>query len=119
MNLRLGCAASLILGLFASIMPLSAAYSDATYVYAHDLNRLCTSDEVVNKSWCEGFISSEFEIITRGPIQGIAACVPQLTTLPRAVEIVKKWLSDHPEVSLQSASLVVARALAEAFPCKK
>jgi hypothetical protein len=32
---------------------------------------------------------------------------------------VQKWLTEHPDQPMQRASLAVARALAEAFPCKK
>jgi hypothetical protein len=108
-----------ILALLVAAVPISSAHSETTYVHAGDLNRLCTADSDINKSWCEGFISGELEIISNAPVQGIAACVPPLTTLPKGVAIAKKWLVDHPEKSALAASLAVAQALSEAFPCKK
>ena len=95
------------------------ARAEILYVYARDLSRLCTSESLINKSWCEGFISSELEIISNGPVEGVVACVPPLMTLPKGVEIAKKWLASHPEESMRAASSVVAQAFANAFPCKK
>jgi hypothetical protein len=108
-----------VVALVVAAVPLSVAHSETTYVHAGDLNRLCTADSDINKSWCEGFISSELEILSNTPVEGITACVPPLTTLQKGAAIAKKWLADHPEESIQPASLAVARALADAFPCKK
>lgn len=98
---------------------LSTTRAETIYAYAGDLNRLCTSESLIEKALCEGFISSALEIITNGPVGGVVACVPPLVTLPRGVEIAKKWLADHPEESMRSASSAVAQAFANAFPCKK
>jgi hypothetical protein len=100
-------------------MPLSLAHSETIYVHAGDLNRLCAAENDINKSWCEGFISGELEIISNTPVGGIAACVPPRTTLQKGVAVAKKWLAEHPDQSAQPASVAVAHALAEAFPCKK
>ena len=95
------------------------ARAERLYVYAHDLSRLCTSGNLIDKSWCEGFISGELEVISNGPLEGVVACVPPLMTLPQGIEIAKKWVASHPEESIRSASSVVAQAFANAFPCKK
>jgi hypothetical protein len=104
-------------------MPLSFAYSETTYVYAFDLDRVCAADDDVQKAVCEGFISGVLEIISNEPVDGIAACVPPppRTTLSKAISVVRKWLADHPspKEAIQPASLAVAHALAETFPCEK
>lgn len=107
------------LAVLVAAMPLSLAHSEVTYVHAGDLDRLCSSDNDINKSWCEGFISGVFEIISNTSVNGIAACVPPRLTLQKGVAVTKKWLAGHPEESIEPASLAVARAFAEAFPCKK
>lgn len=104
---------------FCLAISISQGYCATTYVHAADLDRLCTSGDLINKGWCEGFISSELEIISNGPVAGITACVPPLTTLQKGVEIAKKWLSNHPEAGTKSASSVIAEAFADAFSCKK
>jgi Rap1a immunity proteins len=119
MSLRLRRVAAFLV-LVAGAMPSSLARSETTYVYAGNIAQLCTSDRDIAKSWCEGFISAVIEIITNAPVEGVAACVPPLTNLPQGISLVKKWLAAHssPQESAQQASLAVARALAEAFPCK-
>jgi hypothetical protein len=120
MGLSSRCAAGLLLTLITVAAPLSSAYSEFTRVYAGSIKGLCTSDDLIMKSWCEGFISGELEIISNSPVEGITACVPHLVNLPRGIAVVKKWFADHPEEPMaQSASLAVARALAEAYPCEK
>jgi hypothetical protein len=101
------------------ILSVSHGHSATTYVYASNLSKLCTSEDLINKSWCEGFISSELEIISNGPVEGVTACVPPLTTLQEGVKIAEAWLSNHPEASTRSASSVIANAFADAFPCQK
>lgn len=112
-------AAAGIIVAFWLITSVSHGHCATIYVHAGDLDRLCTSENLVNKSWCEGFISNELEIISNGPVAQVTACVPPLTTLQRGVEIAEKWLSKHPEASAKSASSVIAEAFADAFPCKK
>jgi Rap1a immunity proteins len=119
MDLKRKALTGSVLVLVITALPLSIARSENTYVHAGDLNRLCTADNDINKSWCEGFISSGLEIISNAPVQGVAACVPPMTTLQEGVAVVKKWLSKHPEQDIQTASLAVAWALAEKFPCRK
>jgi hypothetical protein len=101
-----------------SLTSFSLAHSETTYVYAGDLNRLCTADDFAKKSWCEGFISAVIETITNAPVEGIVACIPPLTTLRTGITVTEKWIASHTNESAQAASVVVARALAEAFPCK-
>ena len=119
MFLNVRHAAARTIAVFWLIMNISHGHCATTYVHAADLAGLCTSENLINKSWCEGFISSELEIISNGPVAGITACVPPLTTLQKGVEIAEKWLSNHPEASTKSASSVIAEAFADAFPCKK
>ena len=121
MTVRLRCVAASLLVLVAVSMPWSVARSETTYVYAGNIAQLCSSDKDIEKSWCEGFISAVIEIITNAPVEGVAACVPPLTTLPKGISVVNEWIGNHssPQESAQQASLAVAHALAEAFPCKK
>jgi Rap1a immunity proteins len=122
MSLRLRCVAGSVLVLVAAAMPLSLAHSETAYMYAFDLDRVCAANDDVQKAVCEGFISGVLEIISNGPVEGIAACAPPppQMTLSKAISVVRKWLADHssPEEVIQPASLAVAHALTEAFPCK-
>jgi len=54
-----------------------------------------------------------------GPgVWGFKECSPETATARQLVDIVKRYLVTHPENRHFGASVVVAAALAEAFPCK-
>jgi hypothetical protein len=101
------------------VIPLSAAHSETTYIYARDIDGLCNSEGNAEKAVCEGFIAAVFEIISNSKVGDIEACVQPRTTVPRAVEIVKSWFATHRQEPMQRASIAVARAFADAFPCNK
>jgi hypothetical protein len=48
-------------------------------------------------------------------------CVPRKSgvTVGQMVDIVKKYLTDHPEFRHQGGGALVVQALRQAFPCKK
>jgi hypothetical protein len=119
MGLRTQCTAGVLI-LVAIALPFSSARSEFIRVYAGVIQAGCISDDLLMRSWCEGYISSELEVIANSPIKGITACIPHQVTLQEGVAIVKQWFANHPdEPPQQPAFLAVARALAEAYPCKK
>jgi hypothetical protein len=45
-------------------------------------------------------------------------CIPEGTTDEQVIEVVKKYLNEHPEQLHRNASIPVVKALGRAFPCK-
>jgi hypothetical protein len=87
--------------------------------YARDLRKLCDQDRQSSEyGMCWSFVTAVFEIMTKDSIYGLRTCPPRLVTSQRAVEITAAWLLSHPKSEIEAASLVVARALAQAFPCQ-
>lgn len=62
---------------------------------------------------CYGFIRAVKQL---GEI-GERTCPPEEVTYGQAQKIVIKYLNDHPETLHQSASVLVLKALSDAFPC--
>lgn len=52
-------------------------------------------------------------------LDGLAFCIPAGVTLGQAGAVVNKYLKEHPEEWNESGTTLVARALRQAFPCKK
>jgi hypothetical protein len=53
-----------------------------------------------------------------GPLFGFKACLPVNSSLEQSRDVVVRFLRAHPELRHLVAVSLVARALAEAFPCK-
>jgi hypothetical protein len=112
-------AAGMIAMICLSFGNLNVAFGEVTYEYAGDLNGLCASGDPATKAVCFGFVGGVLEIVANSPVYGLSACISPLTPLSKAVDVTKKWLTVHPEYSAKPASLAIAQALAEAFPCNR
>jgi hypothetical protein len=89
-------------------------------VDGNELSHLCTSKGARANGLCYGYVTAIAEV-ARGDdgLYGHHACLPEHTTRRQAVEVVKRYLDQHPEQRHYGASGLVAEALAEAFPCKQ
>ena len=89
-------------------------------VDGNELWRLCTSKGTRANGLCYGYVTAIAEV-ARGSdgLYGHHACLPEHTTRRQTVEIVKRYLEQHPEQRHYGASSLVAEALAGAFPCKQ
>jgi Rap1a immunity proteins len=89
-------------------------------VDGNELRRLCTSKGARENGLCYGYVTAIAEV-ARGDdgLYGHHACLPEHATRRQAVEVVKRFLDQHPEQRHYGASSLVAEALAEAFPCKQ
>ena len=82
------------------------------------LKEQCTNVEAseldVLSAWCIGYVSGALEVSwTSGKL-----CPPANVTRLQATLIVKKWLSDHPDMLNYPTDILVLVALKKAFPCK-
>ena len=72
----------------------------------------------MDRMQCLGYIQGISDVSGHNTISGWRACGPEDLTGLQAMDIVLKHLREHPEDRHLAASSLVARALAEAFPCK-
>jgi hypothetical protein len=98
---------------FAAVFLLSptVAFSARGFVTADDLSSKCS----VNSPMCMGYVTGVSDIMsTNGDI-----CPPNNATVQQIVDIVARYLTDHPERRHYSASSESGIALMQAFPCDK
>jgi hypothetical protein len=99
--------------IFTTVFLLSPtfAFSARGFVTGNDLFSKCSS----NSPLCMGYIAGVSDVMsTNGDI-----CLPDNATVQQIVDIVVKYLSDHPDRRHYSASSESGVALMQAFPCNK
>jgi len=113
--------------LVLSILILSGAASDAPAesLNGAELLALCDtpkSDSMVyftNFSLCAGYINGVSDASMCGKVVGGAGhSNPEGATVGQIFEVFVTWMRKHPQNASEGASVVVARSLAEAYPCK-
>jgi hypothetical protein len=90
-----------------------------------ELNEACSDEIYFNKGLCSGYINGVFdvaEVFDEDPNKsqwygGWTACVPAGVKVGQLVEVVKKWLREHPEDWHYNASSLVAEAFSKTWPC--
>jgi hypothetical protein len=71
---------------------------------------------------CGGYVAGIADAMddaqaSNGSVQGWRACFPNGVSFTQEMDLAKRYLKNHPETRHLSAATLVARALAEAFPC--
>ena len=86
----------------------------------NDLRSQCTDyPGTIVEGLCSGFVIAIGEAVGQSyGVYGWRACFPTQTTRQQWVDVVKRYLDRHPEQRHLLAGFLVAKALAEAFPCK-
>jgi hypothetical protein len=82
------------------------------------LLKACTDEDHSNdKAICMGYVVAVADALNVG-VGGSKACFPNGLTYGQLVDVAKKSLSEHPDVSQHYEAFgLVARALIESFPC--
>ena len=104
-------------------LDLAMLSSLATSVRADSGNELlawCSSEGSFFQGLCRGYIDAVQDLQKRGQpgLNGWIACSPKTATRKQNVEIVTKYLTEHPDDRNHIAASLVAHAFAEAFPCR-
>jgi hypothetical protein len=98
------------------VLGLFALYSAAVYAGAYITgNFLYDSQKAVGKELLLGYVAG----IHDSYYDARLFCKPDNVPLGQAVDVVAKYLNDHPEKRHLEAQLLVVVALTEAWPCKK
>ena len=115
----------LILGLAVGLaVLLTAGEGRADYLNGQKLYDSCKDEDLA--LYCIGYIVGVYdagEVLDpasdkRRWVDGWTACVPDGVLAGQLVEVVKKWLREHPAEWHYEADSLVAAALQEAFPCR-
>jgi hypothetical protein len=97
------------------------------YISGQRLNELCSDESTsFNEGLCWGYIAGVYDAgkaldtatNKRQWSAGWTACVPDGVLAGQLVEVVKKWLREHPSEWHLGAGGLVAAAFDEAFPCR-
>ena len=90
-----------------------AEFQDGNVLYG-----ACFSQSSYEQGICLGFIQGIADALAGNAINGFTACLPAHVTAGQARDVVTRFLASHPETRHLAAAGMVARPLAEAFPCR-
>jgi hypothetical protein len=95
----------------------------ADFATGNILWRFCNDPDPttwVSYGYCAGYMSGVADIMMQSiPVFGWRACLPETVSAAQATDVLKQFLNQHPEQRHYAAASLVAKALAEAFPCKQ
>jgi hypothetical protein len=94
----------------------------AEFFTGEQLREICESPSSAGQSWqCVGYVEAIADVMGHAMYEGWRACIPtdERVTGAQAADVVTKYLRAHPDWLRFTASDLVARALAEAFPCPR
>jgi hypothetical protein len=103
-------------GLLWPACAFSQAQDSGSFVSGNDLYEKCNSESgTVSHGICGGYITGIADLLNNAG----KLCIPhQMVTVRQLLDIVVKYLREHPEERNISASLLVVLALHDSFPCK-
>ena len=86
----------------------------------NDLWSHCSGKGDAHFGLCAGFVVGIADAMSNVTgILGRRACIPLPVSRGQVLDVVKRYLEQHPETRHDSAVSLVAQALSEAFPCKQ
>src|SRR5262245_39091306 len=107
--------------LVACLMALMAGLTPslAKAITGNDLQDACTSRTQNERTWCTVYILAIADVLNDGnAINGYRACVDEGVSVQQTVDLVTKYLAEHPEQRDRTAPGIVAGAFREAFQCE-
>ncbi len=106
---------ALVLALLLPSLP-----AKAYFLTGNKLHEMCTSQEGRKRWQCLGYVQGIVDgqtYVQQFWSNPLKYCAPPTTTVGQVTDIVKKYLSDHPEARHHDAASLATAALREAFPC--
>ena len=102
-----------------AFLPASAQELRAFYT-GNDLWSRCSGDNTYQSGLCQGFVTGIADAMgIAAVLGGRRACIPLAVTEGQTLDVVKRFLGQHPAERHEEAVSLVAQALSEAFPCKQ
>jgi Rap1a immunity proteins len=87
--------------------------SAGIFVTGEDLWTRCSAP---SEPFCAGYVAALADILGTGKL-ALRACLPGSATLPELVEVIRRYLAEHPDRRAYTAYSVVSYALLQRFPC--
>ncbi|HEY1794833.1 MAG TPA: Rap1a/Tai family immunity protein [Stellaceae bacterium] len=107
------CLYAVATAVFAAAGPARAGIEDGTALY-----RYCSATIGAFEMYCFGYVDSVVnDMRIYGSVHGYRACLPTLLEDNQRRDIIVAFLRRNPEAARSDATGLIARALAEAFPC--
>jgi hypothetical protein len=106
--------AVIMLGVLLPAAPSLAAFRDG-----NGLLQLCTATIGAQMDFCYGYIDAVTDYLVVNNVMGdISACITTELDDGQLRDLVIRFLRQNPKLRRVAASELIARALAEAFPCQ-
>jgi hypothetical protein len=107
----------------ATLIPASMSISaESSHMFENgdQLYELCAAPkDTFSQGVCYGYIVGIADAMGGGAsVHGLPACIPPSVTVGQTVNIVKQFLTSHPEMRHRGAGEIVAQAFVDAFPCR-
>jgi hypothetical protein len=100
---------------FLMLIVLSNVCAEGTYFTGNELKRrLDNKEEGIRYATALGYILGVHDVSS-----GVSICSPSQAIAGQLVDIVLKYLAEHPQKLHEKASDLVLNALSLAFPCRK
>jgi hypothetical protein len=96
--------------------PLWRIGNIATFYDGNQLYRLCTSSNNGDANFCSGYVAASADFLQNQNANYV--CLPPNVVVGQLMDVVKKYLTDHPETRQYIAISEIEVALEKAFPCK-
>jgi Rap1a immunity proteins len=88
------------------------------YFTGNKLLEICQDDAAQCVRYIQGVTDGQLAAIT-ATSRDVAYCIPHESTAVQVKDVVVRFLTDHPELRHRPAAMLVANALANAWPqCK-
>jgi hypothetical protein len=104
--------------LLIGCLPAQAGFDTGNRLYED-----CRSPNYFNRGYCGGYVTGIIDTIeslqSRGVLPADALCIPEASTKGQLVDVVLKYLEQHPERRHLESGALVPEALNLAFPCKR
>jgi hypothetical protein len=107
-------------GMTGALMALVGSSALAADLDGNKLWKMCTSEAVVERAVCAGYISgvlAGMTFIMNDPGAPKAYCLPQNVIGEQVHDVVKKALADYPAARSAPAPWLIAKAVHDAWPC--
>ncbi len=89
-----------------------------TFASGEKFHAWCTGQSKALQNFCMTYVAGVADVLAFSPVGTIRACLPKgEATIGQAVRKVKDWMEANPDEMRFSAVSIVARALADAYPC--
>ncbi len=117
---KIHLARKVLLAAAAGMLFVAPARAELPGFYSgEDLAAFCTEEELPEiETLCLGYVAAVADIVTSQGFSKFRICRSEIVNIGQVEKVVKKWLDEHKSQLHLPAHIVVAKALAEAYPCE-